>query len=369
MEPSAVPFRWCRGEARVGITDGWEPPAAEALTMVFSRRVLQTRPTPDTAVVLVVLGVLVGAAVTGFVLNSATFSDADGFADAGRVLLSSHWQHTYSNSWLQAGPFEQIVCLLARTLGITARGEPPVLNVVGAAALMAATRIVVGRDWRSLLFVGAGATALGIISDLYAIGHPSELLIALVWLFAARAARRDALLLAGLLVGLSAGFETWGLLGAPILFLLPSLRRTVSAGVLAAATASAIYLPFALGGDFHMFDLHWGIASEVEVRLFGRDQAFTWQMRIAEALIVVGVGSLLALAIRNRTSACIWIVPATTSLLRVVLDPVRYPYYWDTALTLTLIGVAPLLTAPRLFVEDLRRHLVLPTRHPPVPVD
>jgi hypothetical protein len=312
---------------------------------------------PSSGTALVFLGVLGCAALAGFVLNSATFSDADGFAAAGRVMLSTHWRHTYGDSWLQAGPFEQLICLLGRTAGVTPRGEPPVLNMIGALALLLVGRRVLGRDWKALLFVGAGATGLGIISDLYEIGHPSELFIALTWLLAARAARRDAALTAGLLLGLSAGFETWGLLGAPILFLVPSFRRTVAAGGLALATAAATYAPFALGGDFHMFDLHWGIAGGLDATLFGQGSPFTWQMRMVEALLVVGFGSALALALRRRVSAAVWIVPAATSIFRLFLDPVRYPYYWDTGLILMLLGTAPWVSAPRQFATRVHKRL------------
>jgi hypothetical protein len=314
----------------------------------------KTRSAWSHGVAVVMVLVLAGAAVAGVFLNSATFSDADGFADGGRVLLSMRWQHTYADSWLQAGPFEQLICLLGRTLGVTAAGEPVALNMVGAAALLLVGRRVLGRDWKSLLYVGFGATFLGIISDLYAIGHPSELFIALTWILAARAAQRDAVVLAGVLLGLSAGFETWGLLGAPMLFLIPTFRRTVAAGLLALAVAGAIYAPFALGGDFHMFDLHWSIAGGIAARLFGQSSPYTWHMRLAEAVLVVTFGSALALGLRRRTSAGVWIVPAATSILRLFLDPVRYPYYWDTGLTLILIGTAPWLTAPRAFAHHLR---------------
>jgi hypothetical protein len=314
----------------------------------------QARSAWSHGVAVVMLLVLAGAAAAGVFLNSATFSDADGFADGGRVLLSARWQHTYADSWLQAGPFEQLICLLGRTAGVTAAGTPIALNVVGAAALMIVARCVLGRDWKALLYVGVGATFLGIISDLYAIGHPSELFIALSWIVAARAARRDAVLLAGALLGVSAGFETWGLLGAPILFLIPTFRRTVAAGLLALAVAGSIYAPFALGGDFHMFDLHWSIAGGLAARLFGQSSPYTWHMRLAESVIVVAFGSALALALRRRTSAAVWIVPAATSILRLFLDPVRYPYYWDTGLTLILIGTAPWFIAPRAFARRLR---------------
>jgi hypothetical protein len=316
-------------------------------------------------VVLVALGVLAGAAAAGIFLNSATFSDADGFANAGRVLVSTRWRHTYADSWLQAGPFEQLICLLGRTLGVTARGEPVALNVLGASALLVVARSVLGRDWKSLLYVGAGATMLGIISDLYAIGHPSELFIALAWIIASRAARRDAAMLAGIVLGLSAGFETWGLLGAPILFLIPTLRRTIMAGTVSIAVAAAIYAPFALGGDFHMFDLHWSVTGGIVGMLFGQGAPFTWQMRMVEAVIVVSFGSALARGLRRRTSGAVWMVPAATSIARLFLDPVRYPYYWDTGLILILIGTAPWLTAPRAFAQHI---LVDRLGHrPPVP--
>jgi hypothetical protein len=321
----------------------------------------------NVGVGLVALGVMGAAAFTGFVMNSATFSDADGFADAGRVLLSPHWRHTYHDPWLQAGPFETLICFLGRTLGVTPRGEPPALNMIGALALLLVAIRVLGRDWKALLYVGAGAVGLGIISDLYQIGHPSELFISLTWMLAARAAYRNAALTAGLLLGLSAGYETWGLLGAPLLLLLPNVRRTAGASVLALATAAAIYAPFKFGGDFHMFDLHWFVAGGLESHILGQHHPFTWPMRMVEALLVAGFGSALAISLRRRTSAVIWIVPAATSIVRLFLDPVRYPYYWDTALILMLLGTAPWISAPRSLARRL--HASLNNRYQPIPID
>jgi hypothetical protein len=319
-------------------------------------------------VLLVSLGVLAGAVLAGFFVNSARFSDADGFAAAGRVLLSSQWRHTYADPWLQAGPFEQLICLAGRTLGITPQGEPPALNTIGALALLLVAIRVLGRDWKALLYVGVGATGLGIISDLYEIGHPSELFIALAWMLAARATQRDAVVTAGLLLGLSAGFETWGLLGAPILLLLPTTRRAATASVVALATAAAIYLPFALGGDFQMFKLHWYVAGGFDSHLLGQHHPFTWPMRMIESVVVVGFGSTLAILLRKRTGAALWIVPAATSLLRLMLDPVRYPYYWDTGLILMLLGTAPWISAPCQVARELHERLRL-RFGTPIPVD
>jgi hypothetical protein len=296
--------------------------------------------------VAVWLLVLCGAAVSGWILNSVTFSDADSFAQAASVMLSSNWQHTYSDPWLQAGPFELVVCLLGRTLGGSLRGEAIALNMIGAAALLGVATVVVRGRWKPLAILAGGALAIGIISDMWEWGHPSELFIALVWLLAARAARRDQLLVAGLLVGLSGGFETWGLLGAPVLFLLPQLRHTIVAGFVALLATATVYTPFALGGDFQMFDLHWAIVGGVPGSIFGNGETFSWPMRLAEAVIVVSFGSALAWRLR-RFAASTWIVPALTSICRLALDPVRYGYYWDTSLVLLLIGVAPLLASPR----------------------
>ncbi len=283
----------------------------------------------QTPLVAVWVLVLAAAAASGLILNSVTFSDADAFAQAGAIMLSNHWQHTYSDPWLQAGPFEMLICLLGRTLGGSLRGEAVALNMIGATALLGVATAVVGRRWKPLAIVAGGALGIGIISDMWEWGHPSELFIALVWLLA-----------------ISGGLETWGLLGAPVLFLLPQLRRTAAAGFAALLATGAVYAPFAFGGDFHMFDLHWAIVGGVPGYLFGNRAHFSWSMRLAEALIVVSFGSGLAWRLRRYGSST-WFVPALTSLCRLALDPVRYGYYWDTALVLLLIGAAPLLVSPR----------------------
>ena len=163
-------------------------------------------------------------------------------------------------------------------------------------------------------------------------GHPSELFIALCGCSQrARAARPTPARRPARRAFRRA--RDVGLLGAPVLFLLPQFRRTVGQASPRSSQPAAIYAPFALGGDFHMFDLHWAIAGGVPAYLFGDGQTFSWSMRLAEAVIVVSFGSALALRLRRYGSST-WFVPALTSLCRLALDPVRYGYYWDTALVL-----------------------------------
>jgi hypothetical protein len=301
-----------------------------------------------------------GAAAAGVLMPSALFSDAHSFARAASTMLSPDWRHTYHDPWLQAGPFELLVCLAGRTIGNVGTGTPVAMDVLGALALLGVARRVLGDRWRELLFVTVGALGLGVISDTFEIGHPSELFVTLLWLMAARAARRDRPIVAAVLLGLSAGFETWGLLGAPVLFLLPRFRTTVGAGLLALAVAASLYAPFALGGDFHMFQLHWNVAGTLDAYVFHEGSPFTWRMRLAESVIVVSVGAAVSLWLRRRTGAAVWIVPAATSLCRVALDPVRYGYYWDPTLVLLLIGLAPVVVAPKPFALRLRARLAAP---------
>jgi hypothetical protein len=300
-----------------------------------------------------------GAAAAGILMPSPLFSDAHAFAHAGATMLSSNWRHTYHDPWLQAGPFELLVCLAGRTIGDVGPGTPVAMDVLGALALLGVARSVVGDRWRELLFVALGALGLGVISDTFEIGHPSALFVTLMWLLAARAARRERAASAALLLGLSAGFETWGLLGAPLLFLLPRVRATVGAGALALAVAGALYAPFALGGDFHMFQLRWTVAGTLDAYVLGEGAAFTWPMRLVESLIVVSVGTAVTFRLRRRTGAATWIAPAATSLCRVLLDPVRYGYYWDPTLVLMLIGFAPVVVSPKPFALRLRHRLLV----------
>ena len=79
-------------------------------------------------------------------------------------------------------------------------------------------------------------------------------------------------------------------------------------------------------------------------------------MRFAQAGIVVGLGGALARRLRGSREA-VWLVPAATSLLRLLLDPVRYGYYWDTSLTLLVLGLAPWAAAPLALVDALRSWL------------
>ena len=79
-------------------------------------------------------------------------------------------------------------------------------------------------------------------------------------------------------------------------------------------------------------------------------------MRLVEGAIALGVGAAVARGTR-RLAASIWLAPAAIASCRLVLDPVRYGYYWDTLLILLLIGAAGILVAPRELATKLAARL------------
>jgi hypothetical protein len=311
---------------------------------------------PPRNVLVVVLLVVAGAAVVGFLDGATPPSDADMYAHAGTTMLSGAWRHTYGDPAVQAGPLELALMGLARHAGATQRLFAVTLDVAGAVALMVAAAAFLGRRARALALLGLAALALRIVGDMYRAGHAAELVVPLLWLLAARDARRGRLARAGLLVGLSAGFELWGLLGVAVLALAPSLRRAWPAAGLAAAVPIVLFLPFVLGGDFQMLTYHWTIAGGLDARLLGVNRPFTWPMRLVEGAVAVGAGAALARATR-RLEASVWLVPAAVALCRLLLDPVRYGYYWDTLLVLLLIGGIGILAAPRELAAKLAARL------------
>jgi hypothetical protein len=311
---------------------------------------------PSSRQLIVMAAVIAGAALTGWHDGATPPADAGLYAQAGTTMLSGAWRHTYGNPAVQSGPFELALLSVAKRIGVTQTLFAIVLDVTGAVALLFVAASFLGRRARALALFGLAALALRIVSDMYAAGHPAELFIPLLWLLAARKARAGGIVWAGGLVGLAAGFEVWGILGLAVLALAPNLRRIAPGVALAVAVTIFVYLPFALGGDFQMFHYHWTISGGLDAQVFGLGRPFTWPMRLAEGAIIFGVGATVARATR-RLAASIWLAPAALAACRLVIDPVRYGYYWDTLLILLLIGAVGIIVAPRELATRLAARL------------
>jgi hypothetical protein len=156
-------------------------------------------------------------------------------------------------------------------------------------------------------------------------------------------AREGRVLRAGALVGLSAGFELWGVLGVVVLLLAPRLTRALAGACVQSLVVAAMLAPFALAGTFRMFDHEWQATSGTLVGLVvGPGTHFGWPLRLAQASLAVAAGAALAFALR-RSAHALWLVPLAAVLVRLLLDPVSFGWYWLEVEALVLVGAGLVL--------------------------
>jgi hypothetical protein len=263
------------------------------------------------------------------------------FVHQGERMLSAQWADTFSDPTLQSGPVQLLVAGTARSTEVLA-----VVVEIGVAALLLVVlgQLGVPGRWRAL--VGIAAVVLGLTHGAFVDGHPAEAVTPLLWVLAAIDARRGRVARAGLLVGLSAGLELWGVLGAPVLLLAPRLRDAVKGFGVEAVVVLAQLAPFALFGDFRMFDYEWRVAEGTALSVVVPiGTHFGWPLRLLQAAVACGLGAAVALRLRRSVHA-VWLVPLVVVLARIALDPLAYGWYWLEAEALALVGAAALITAP-----------------------
>lgn len=308
---------------------------------------------------VVLAAMLASAAAFGWFGGAlARVGDVWAFADSGSILLSTHWVHAFHVAGVQAGPLELIVAFAASAAGGNPTGFAIALDVVSwsAVAVAAATLL----RWRplDLAVFAASACALSLPAEGYR-GHPAELFIGSLWLLAAREARRARSALAGGLVGLSACFEVWGILGVAVLALSPTIRRCAPGAALAAGLPTICFLPFVVGGDFHMFQWTWPALQAPASLIVGYGHPFPWDLRLAEGTAVL-LGGVAVARLLRRLPESIWVVPAVIMLLRIRLDPITYGYYYDPALLALFIGGTQLVLHPRALAARIAPRFSVP---------
>jgi hypothetical protein len=286
------------------------------------------------------LPVLGAAAVVASLDRGTDPGDLIYFVHRGEQLLSADWADTFSDPTLQSGPLQLLVFGAVGNLTALA-----FLIEVGVAALLLFVLGRVGTGDRVRLAVGLLAVASGLTHGAFVDGHPAQGIVPLLWVLAGLRARDDRVASAGALVGLSAGLELWGALGAPVLLLAPRFKRALRAGLVEAAVVVALLAPFAVAGTFRMFEKEWEVTTGTLVSLVidpGTD--FGWPLRLLQASLALGAGAALALALRHRLHT-VWLAPLAVVVVRVLLDPLSYGWYWQAAQALVLVGAATLLTA------------------------
>lgn len=307
----------------------------------MSLRDLLARPVPAAvATAIVVLPAIItitAVSTTGSAPQPVDFSI---FGPAGADLLAGRWSDIFGDPLLQAGPLELLPWGLLQVLGV-AGGLGWTLALSVCAALTAFLTALVLRptlaaDLRSSVLAAVGTLVLALAGPVAAswnLGHPSEVLVPLMWVVAGRLALRDRPVLAAVLVALSSGFEVWGVLGAPVV-LLAARPRLVRSAIGGAAALALLWVPFVVAGPFQMFSFAWGVSDQSLIHLLQPGAtAAPWSWRLVQSVLAIAAGSAAALLLRGRNAAWgPWVVTAAAVAGRLVLDPVLAGYYWDPVL-------------------------------------
>ena len=283
--------------------------------------------------------VLAAAAAVAYLDRGTDPGDVVYFTHRGEQLLSSGWAHTFADPMLQSGPLQLVLFGAVRNFAALA-----FVVELGVVALLLAVlgRLGVADHWRfaaGLVAVGTGLTHLA-----FADGHPAEAVVPLLWILAAQWAREDRVVAGGALLGVAAGLELWGVLGAAVLLLAPRLRRAVLGLCVEAVVVIAQLAPFALAGELRMFDRKWDVTTGTLLSLFVTPGShFGWPLRLVQAALAVGAGGAVALRLRGSLHA-VWLAPLALVLVRILLDPVSFGWYWLEPEALALAGAALVLT-------------------------
>lgn len=263
--------------------------------------------------------------------------DTQLFVTAGRTLLSAHWDHSFSSSQVQVGPLQ---LALYGSLGRRPEALALVLAMGTALLVVAAARRVGVRSGLLLCGLGLLAVETGLTGVGYSVGHPADAVLPLLWIFAAAEARRGHARRAGLLVGLSAGLETWGILGVAVLALAPQGRQIAEGAGVAVAAALVLFLPFMLGGHFSMLAFQWHVRAPSPLSLLVADgTVYGWPLRLAQGALAMGAGVTVAWLLR-RSPHILWAAPLAIVVMRLQLDPLLFQYYLTGPQGPVLVGAA-----------------------------
>jgi hypothetical protein len=292
---------------------------------------------------------LVPLGASGLVAAFGTRDPADlpYFAHAARTLFSSRWADTFADPSLQVGPLQLILVGICDRIGGVGFLAYAFEIALAAFIVFVVGRLLRGRPHRIAFqaLAGLAAVMLGVTAEAYSYGHPAQVAVPLMWVLAALDARDGRTFRSGAWLGLSAGLELWGVLGAPVLLLAPVFRRALGGFAAQVFVTGALYLPFVLGGDFRMFDYRWKVEGWTLVRfLVPAGSDFPWGLRLLQGAAALIVGGALALALR-RTERAVWTVPLGIVAVRLVLDPTLYSWYWLGLETLALVAAVELATS------------------------
>jgi len=243
-----------------------------------------------SSVALVWLPVLAAAAAVASLDRGTDTGDLIYFVHKGEQLLSGRWADTFADPALQSGPLQLALAGVFRNFTALA-----FLIELAVAGLLLFVLARLGVNDRIRLAVGLVAVAAGLTHGAFVDGHPAQAFVPLLWVLAGVWARENRAARAGALVGLSAGLELWGVLGAPVLLLVPRFRRAISAGLVEAAVVAGLLAPFIVFGTFRMFEHEWHVSTGTLMSLFVEPgTGFGWPLRLLQSALALAAGVAIA---------------------------------------------------------------------------
>ena len=285
-------------------------------------------------------------------LGSAGDSDFFVLARPSRLLLSGAWLHALDPPSVQVGPLGLLWPAINEAVhDITAVSDVLLYSVTvymgvafGAVFLTRALYRHRGEDtppWVDL-WAGLAVVISGVGWTAVSSGQPFDVVVGILWVCVAVAARRDRPVCAGALFGIACAIKLNALLGLPLLLLIAGLRRRSAAAAVAGAIVVVLYGPFFLWGDAGMFEFVWRVSQNSFVSvLVDAGSRFTWEMRIVQSAVVV-VGGTLAVFGMRRSPHVVWVAPFVIAVLRVITDPLSFGYYWLGAEAVAVAGIGSL---------------------------
>jgi hypothetical protein len=270
------------------------------------------------------------------------------FGPAGAEILRGQLGSVYVDPANQAGPFELLPYGIASVLHIHGTlawtGFYVVLSFLACLLLTSVILLPLANTrGRWVFYPTLGVAVLAILGSILPravfLGHPADVVIPLLWIAAGLLATRNRFAACGVLIAVSTGFEVWGILGAPVIFLATS-PRVIRAALAGLVGLAVIYLPFIATGRFAMFGFHWTVdPGSLWAFVWPQLSTFPWSLRLAQAVLAIGAGVVTALLFRgNRFGP--WAVPFAIVATRLLLDPLLLWYYWLAPATLALAALA-----------------------------
>jgi len=303
------------------------------------------------------LALLVALAGANGLLDSLGGGRANDFAalvPAGERLLSRAWATAFSDPFVQVGPIALLwTGITSFAERVTSIDEAVILAVTVYVSFAVGAALIARLLYRDRgetappgveLAAGLATMVVGLCWTALASGQPFDVIVAVLWIFSARAACRGRTRVAGVFLGVAAAVKLLALLGLPLLLLAPSWRGRLLAVASFTIVAVGSYAPFVVTGDFHMLDYEWHVFTDAPVALFVEPGSpFGWQLRAVQAAVVLGGGAVVVQALR-RSSEVVWAAPLVLTALRFATDPANYNYYWLGAQASAILGVALVVT-------------------------